>query len=164
MIYFTDLCLPHAILLLHSSSRLDLAKFQFVENYLVEILVFRKQVWELCHRCGGGDTGSFGSAVDDENSAIGDEDSSVDDADSADDDEDCAVDDEDSGAGDDDEVGGNVGDDDGELVMIVIARLVLETRSDFLFLTVPVHLQTVKRKRTSENKNFPPKKISPEKQ
>ena len=157
MISFTDLCLPHAILLLHSSSRLDLAKFQFVENYLVEILVFRKQVWELCHRCGGGDTGSFGSAVDDENSAIGDEDSSVDDADSADDDEDCAVDGEDSGVGDDDEVGGNVGDEEGELVMIVIARLVLETRSDFLFLTVPVHLQTVKRKRTSEYKNFPPK-------
>ena len=139
------------ILLLHSSSRLDLAKFQFVENYLVEILVFRKQVWELCHRC------AFGSAVDDENSAIGDEDSSVDDADSADDDEDCAVYAEDSGVGDDDEVGRNVGDDDGELVMIVIARLVLETRSDFLFLTVPVHLQTVKRKRTSEYKNFPPK-------
>ena len=55
-------------------------------------------------------------------------------------------------------MGGNVGDEEGELVMIVIARLVLETRSDFLFLTVPVHFQTAKRKRTSENKNFPPKK------
>ena len=94
---------------------------------------------------GGGDSGSFSSAV-------GDEDSSVDDADNADDDED-----EDSGFGNDDEVGVNVGDEEGELVMIVIARLVLETRSDFLFLTVPVHLQTVKRKRTSEYKNFPPK-------
>ena len=75
--------------------------------------------------------------------AVGDEDSSVDDADYADDDEDCAVDDEESGFGNHDEVGGNVGDDDGELVMILIARLVLETRSDFLFLTVPVHFQTV---------------------